>query len=80
MNANDIMKYIESEYTIINTIHCDVCGGNYEATEQGIGFIDNEPFDICECACSECGHKKIFEFPAPFLVEGAKGLKSKTLN
>lgn len=80
MIINDIMKYVESEYSIIDNTPCEICGGNYEASEEGIGFIDNEPYDICECACRECGHEKIFQFAAPFLVERPKEIVNKKLN
>jgi hypothetical protein len=69
------MKYVESEYEIINNTPCDLCGGDYEAEDLEILIINNEPYDICQCACSKCGHEKIFEFHAPFLDE--KFLKYK---
>jgi len=80
MNSKDVMKYIESEYSIINTINCEVCGGDFRAVGQGIAFIDNEPYDICECECSSCGHKKTFEFPAPFLIDNFDESKNNSLN
>lgn len=80
MNSKDVMKYIESEYSIINTINCEICGGEYTATEQGIAFINSEPYDICECECSNCGHKKTFEFPAPFLIDKYNESKNSSLN
>ena len=69
MILTDIMKYIESEYNIINSTPCEVCGGDYEADQLEILVIDDVPFDVCECSCSYCGHEKIFEFYAPFLNE-----------
>ncbi len=69
MILTDIMKYIESEYNIINSTPCEVCGGDYEADQLEILVIDDIPFDVCECSCSHCGHEKIFEFYAPFLNE-----------
>ena len=27
MILNDIMKYIESEFSVINDTHCEICGG-----------------------------------------------------
>lgn len=69
MILTDIMKYIESEYNIINSTPCEICGGGYEADQLEILLIDNVPFDVCECSCSDCGHEKTFEFYAPFLNE-----------
>ena len=69
MILTDIMKYIESEYKVINNTPCEICGGDYEANELEILVINDETYDICQCTCSLCGHEKIFEFPAPFLNE-----------
>ncbi|MCY6960538.1 metal-binding protein [Clostridium brassicae] len=69
MVLNDIMKYIESEYGIINSTPCEICGGSYMADELEIHIIDNIPYDVCVCVCSECGHEKLFTFCAPFLDE-----------
>ncbi|KHD37787.1 metal-binding protein [Clostridium acetobutylicum] len=80
MVINEIMKYVESEYSIIKNTPCEVCGGSYEASEEGIGFINDEPYDICECSCSECGHERVFQFAAPFLVERPNEMLNKTLN
>jgi hypothetical protein len=79
MILTDIMKYIESEYNIINNTPCEVCGGDYEAEQLEILLIDDVPFDVCECSCCNCGHEKTFEFYAPFINE--KDLKNlKNLN
>lgn len=78
MTLKEIMKYIESEYKIINNTPCEVCGGEYFADELEIELIDDEPYDICECVCSNCGHEKTFEFLAPFVNEkDFKILKNK---
>lgn len=69
MIITDIMKYIESEYNVINNTPCEVCGGDYGAEELEILIINNEPYDVCVCSCSKCGHEKIFEFHAPFILE-----------
>lgn len=69
MHLNDVMKYIESEYGIINSTPCEVCGGSYIAEDLEIQLFENIPYDICVCVCSECGHEKLFAFCAPFLNE-----------
>ncbi|MDT8717252.1 metal-binding protein [Clostridium sp. 19966] len=67
MTLNDIMKYVESEYSIINETHCEVCGGEFITEALEISLIDGEPFDICDCICENCGHEKEFIFSAPFI-------------
>lgn len=67
MNPREIMKYIESEYEVINRTPCQVCGGEYFADDLQISLIDGNPFDICECVCCSCGHEKSFMFFAPFI-------------
>lgn len=69
MTLRDIMKYIESEYEVINLTPCEVCGGDYQAEEVQIALIDDVPYDICQCSCCNCGHEKVFEFCAPFIEE-----------
>lgn len=67
MTINDIMKYIESEYTIINHTPCEICGGDYFVEDIGVALIDSLPFDVCNCTCSKCNHEKAFIFRAPFI-------------
>jgi hypothetical protein len=67
MNIREIMKYIESEYEVINLTPCELCGGEYFADGLEISVIDGEPFDVCDCVCSSCGHEKAFVFSAPFI-------------
>ncbi|MCM0647780.1 metal-binding protein [Clostridium swellfunianum] len=67
MTVRDIMKYIESEFKIINHTPCEICGGDYFAEDTHIAIIDDVPYDLCTCTCSNCGHEKTFEFSAPFL-------------
>ncbi|MEL7596812.1 MAG: metal-binding protein [Clostridiaceae bacterium] len=66
MVLRDIMKYIESEYGIINSTPCQICGSSYIVEDLEIHIIDNIPYDVCICVCPECGHEKIFTFCAPF--------------
>ncbi|HEY5561654.1 MAG TPA: metal-binding protein [Clostridiaceae bacterium] len=67
MTIREIMKYIESEYEVINGTSCQICGGEYFADELEIAIVDGLPYDICSCICSNCGYEKIFEFNAPFV-------------
>ncbi|MDD3223747.1 MAG: metal-binding protein [Clostridium sp.] len=79
MILTDIMKYIESEYKVINNTPCEICGGDYEADNLEIILINNKPFDVCECSCVKCGHEKTFEFYAPF-VEVKTNKNNSNLN
>ena len=69
MTIKDIMKYVESEYRIINNTPCEICGSDYIAEELDFDFKDGLPYDVCSCVCPNCGHEKIFEFYAPFIDE-----------
>lgn len=80
MTIKEIMKYIESEYNIINSTPCEVCGGEYFADNLQIDLIDGIPYDVCSCVCSHCGHEKTFEFYAPFVDEKDKKKLKNTLN
>lgn len=71
MILRDIMKYIESEYDIINSTPCEICGGSYMAEALEVHIIDNIPYDISMCVCDECGHEKAFSFCAPFVNDEA---------
>lgn len=80
MTLRDIMMYIESEYKIINHTPCELCGGDYLTEDIQIALIDDIPYDICSCICSNCGHEKIFEFSAPFIDEKPSIKLKKNLN
>ena len=80
MTVRDIMKYIESEYKVINLTPCEFCGGDYITEEIELALIDDIPFDICSCVCSNCGHEKDFEFIAPFIDEKHTNKLKKNLN
>ncbi|MFD3158508.1 metal-binding protein [Haloimpatiens sp. FM7330] len=69
MTLRDIMKYIESEYNIINSTPCEICGGSFLAESIKVNIINSLPYDICECICDTCGHKKTFKFSSPFINE-----------
>ncbi len=73
MTIKEIMKYIESEYSVINDTPCEICGGEYLTENLKINIIDGVPYDICSCVCCNCGHEKNFEFCAPFIDDD--GLK-----
>lgn len=81
MTIKDVMKFIESEYNVINNTPCEMCGGELLADYSNVDLIDDIPHDICFCICSHCGHEKVFEFYAPFIDEIQKRKKRKsTLN
>ncbi|KYH29642.1 MULTISPECIES: hypothetical protein [Clostridium] len=80
MVIRDIMKYIESEYRIINSTPCEVCGSSYIAKDLEIHIIDNMPYDVCICFCPECGHEKAFSFRAPFINDDLSKTFKKTIN
>lgn len=81
MTFRDIMKYIESEYNIISQTPCEICGADYVTEEIEIAIIDNLPFDVCSCVCSNCGNERIFEFNAPFIEQNKKNkLINRRLN
>lgn len=67
MLLHDIMKYIESEYNIINSTPCEICGDSYVTENLEVHIIDNIPYNICICICPNCGHEKTFKFCAPFI-------------
>lgn len=67
MLVNDIMKYIESEYGIINSTPCELCGSSYIVENLEIHIVDSIPYDVCVCVCPDCGHEKSFSFYAPFI-------------
>lgn len=65
----EIMKYIESEFVIINNTPCEICGGCYLTDNTLISLRDGMAFDICQCICEDCGHEKQFHFSAPFVID-----------
>lgn len=69
MIFKDIMKYIESEYSIINLTPCEVCGNTYVTENIGLELVDDVPYDVCFCTCEKCGHEKEFLFTTPFIDE-----------
>lgn len=66
MNVSELMKYIESEYIIINNTPCSICGGNYITEGNGFNFEGGVPSNITSCYCEVCGNRKEFLFRAPF--------------
>ncbi len=65
MNIREIMKYIESEFIIINNTPCNICGGKYITESSGFDIENGTPSNITSCVCEECGNKKDFYFRAP---------------
>lgn len=65
MNIREIMKYIESEFIIINNTPCNICGGRYITESSGFDIENGQPSNITSCVCEDCGSKKDFYFRAP---------------
>lgn len=80
MTIRDIMKYIESEFSVINDTPCEICGGDYVAEDLKIDIVDGIPYDVCDCICSNCGYEKTFEFCAPFVDDDSLKKAKNTLN
>lgn len=80
MTIREIMKFIESEYSVINRTPCEICGGEFFADDLEVALIDDNPYDICSCVCSNCGHERIFEFNAPFIEDRSIKKANKNLN
>lgn len=74
MTLNQIMKYIESEYEIINSTPCKLCGGNFITDSIELHIIDSLPIDVCECVCENCGNKKTFRFSSPLMISNEESL------
>lgn len=67
MNLNEVMKFVESEYIIINNTPCELCGGNFLTESVGLRFDSGKPENITLCICEDCGHEREFSFRAPFI-------------
>lgn len=67
MNLNDSMKYIESEYEIINSTNCNLCNANFTITKLDIEFFNNIAHKIYYCSCEKCDKEKLFIFNAPYV-------------
>ncbi len=80
MTLKEIMRFIESEYAVINNTPCEICGGLYITEEIIVEIKNNIPYDICECSCEECGHIKTFQFHAPFIDKKTLLEIKKTMN
>lgn len=65
LSQRDLMRYIETEYIIINNTPCEVCGGNYITEAIGVFISEGEPSTISQCVCEKCGNKKDFLFRSP---------------
>lgn len=80
MIVRDFMKYVESEYIVINNTPCEVCGGHFETEDIDLDVSEGTPYDSIFCVCPDCGYEKIFNFTMPFMEEGNISLNSKDLN
>lgn len=66
LNVRELMKYIESEYIIINNTPCSICGGKFITEGNGFNFEGGIPSNVTTCYCENCGNRKEFFFRAPF--------------
>ncbi len=67
MTLNNIMQYIESEYSIINNTHCKYCNGMFITEEIVVEVLNTGALDVFHCTCENCGAEKTFKFNAPFI-------------
>jgi len=67
MNLNEVMKFVESEYIVINNTPCELCGGSYLTESGGLSFENGKAENITHCICEKCGHEREFSFRAPFI-------------
>lgn len=65
MDYIELMKFIESEYIIINNTPCEICGGNFITEGTGFNFQDGVPSTVSACVCERCGNRKDFLFRSP---------------
>ncbi|PKK39949.1 hypothetical protein ABB02_00738 [Clostridiaceae bacterium JG1575] len=65
MNVMDAMRFIESEFIIINSTPCSVCGGHYITESSGFHVADHAAMNVTSCYCERCGSRKDFSFRAP---------------
>lgn len=65
MDYIELMKFIESEYIIINNTPCEICGGNFITEGTGFNFENGIPSTVSVCVCERCGNKKDFLFRSP---------------
>ncbi|MFA9397328.1 MAG: metal-binding protein [Clostridiaceae bacterium] len=69
MTILDVMKYVESEFSIITKTPCEICGGDYITEDIDVYEDDGILYDYVECICSNCGFEKNFKFTAPFIED-----------
>ncbi len=65
MNVREVMKFIESEFIIINNTPCNICGGRYITESSGFNIEEGTPSNVTSCVCEGCGNRKEFFFRAP---------------
>ncbi|MBP1917797.1 metal-binding protein [Youngiibacter multivorans] len=69
MILNEVMKFVESEYVIINNTPCEICGGEYITESLGLTFNNGHASNVTTCVCENCGNEREFLFRAPFVSQ-----------
>ncbi|HSP48309.1 MAG TPA: metal-binding protein [Clostridiaceae bacterium] len=67
MNLNEVMRFVESEYVVINNTPCEICGGEYITESVGLSFDEGRAKNVSTCVCENCGNEREFLFRAPFV-------------
>lgn len=80
MDLNEVMKFVESEYIIINNTPCEICGGDFLTESVGLRFEGGRSENITQCVCENCGHEREFSFRAPFINPMEKESDKEDLN
>ncbi len=80
MNLNEVMKFVESEYIVINNTPCELCGGNFLTESVGLSFDSGKAENITQCVCENCGHEREFSFRAPFINTMNADVSKEELN
>ena len=77
MTILDVMKFVESEFSIVNKTPCEICGGYYITEDIDVFEEDGLLYDYLDCSCSNCGYEKTFKFTAPFIEDSKNKKKLK---
>lgn len=80
MDLNEVMKFVESEYIVINNTPCEICGGDFLTESVGLRFEEGRSENITQCVCENCGHEREFSFRAPFINPAEKESNKEDLN
>ncbi len=72
MNANEDVDYsnaikvdsVPDEYKILRKTECKICNtvGSLKRDKQRLIFKNDNPFDVLDCTCENCGGKCFLTF------------------